>query len=420
MIFGSRIEITATLTVCHDLHVGTASKQTLRDAKGEMREYAQTVRDHAENPIVPGSSLKGVIRSRLTDEDADWLSDVFGEASNVETATGKVGKLWIEPLCFQDAGEQLDQMGEQPSVNGVYHAKHVSIDRSRGSAADNKLFDREMVGAGSQFEFKAIWFGEAEELEVVVPVLAVLDDGIQIGAGASKGYGQSELDQNTIRLTEYRPDEHGILRGSELRPEGLIEAVKNYSGNTRNAKAVTKLRLVCQGPFLSVRKNEGNALRPIERKDKPVIQPDSFIGALRSVAQKLQRLDGLDARDDPDANRSTQELKAVTGLSDLETLFGVSGRKSALFVQKIECALPGDRVTIASNSIDRLTGAGRDGALFEREAFWKPEFTVSLHTDGEHALFDRLIGHLVKENTVLEIGHGASVGFGWFDVEVVT
>jgi hypothetical protein len=87
-----------------------------------------------------------------------------------------------------------------------------------------------------------------------------------------------------------------------------------------------------------------------------------------------------------------------------------------------------ETVKLTSVSIDRITGASREKFLYSTRAFTAARFDVilaveRLNEDNESdqaalEVFDSLIDYLTaKDSDGLEIGHGTTTGFGWFDVK---
>lgn len=413
MIFANRISISGTLTLHSDLHIGTHEVNEYTDNKGIIREFSPTMRNQDDKPIIPASSLKGVLRAILTGEGASHL---FGHASNHGDGSGQAALLWLDHAALSSPASGLDMLSDTPAKNGTYLAKHVALDPRTGAAEDHKLFTREMVGRGANFTFYADWFGD--DLIKLAPVLAQLKAGIQLGHGNTKGHGLITLDVGTLVLTEYLPQPHGGLAIKTLNTETLIKAINNISLIDTKTK-ILSITLTGEGPYLSVREVGGetnsNCSMPLERDGKPILWPESLAGALRNRARWLAGIisDVDDNVDNPNADRTPDELRNLT---EVETLFGVTGRRGALVVRNIECTNAGNRVVFTSNSIDRFTGATRDAVLFEKKAFWQPEFTAELEVTGEHPIVDKLLDSLRAEG--LELGHGASTGFGWFKVEV--
>lgn len=424
MIFGERIDISGTLELKSDLHIGTAEKHRYSDCE-EIREYSATLRDANGQPFIPSSTLKGAVRDALSVYDEGLTKDLLGYATELPIQSGKAAQLWIDHAFMSKAvaDQVLEGIGTSVVGNGVYHSKHVAIDPETGSAAPNKLFDKERVRRGAQFEFLASWFdqqNEDEDIESkVFPVLALLANGVRLGAGIQKGHGLLQLDTTTIGLKKFTAH-NGQLVSTPLSLGSITDRLQNISIKARDEKTI-RLQLSCKGPFMSIGRQKENDLLPMEQNGRPHIQSESIVGALRSRARWIAELEKDESSsqsvDAPSRKRNRQELHS-DNLTQVENLFGVASRRAKVRLKSVSCTSPGDRITLTSNSIDRLTGATRDGALFNRTAFWQPTFEIELEVEGEHPILERTLKSFAHDP--LEIGHGSGVGFGWFDVETLT
>ncbi len=422
MIFGARLTITGKLKTDSDLHIGGSNKEFVTE-DGKQREVAALARWHDGKPFIPASSLKGVLRAALKQAGEDEKA-VFGEGSEHERDKGYAARLWLDHAVLETEGAPPSNLSNDTSAPGAFHARHVALDAATGAAMDHKLFTREMVAAGATFGFSATWFGDADKLDTLAPLFAILRDGIVVGAGTSKGNGRASLDPAKITLTRHAPDADGAIVATQHSATALCEAIEALGGAGVACRRIT-LRLAAEGPFLSVRKIGGtdsnNQMLPLRRDDKPLIWTTSLAGALRARARWIVARNATDAdhRDDPDRKRRPEELRNQSNLGAIEDLFGVAGRRAKLTVKSVTCENPGNQVKLTSNSIDRLTGATRNQALFTRIAQWQPEFRAELEVAGkdEPALLRQLLDDL--KNDPLELGHGASIGFGWFKVEEI-
>ncbi len=424
MIFGSRIEISGTLKAKSHLHIGCADRKTRLDGDGTPREYAALARWNDGQPFIPASSLKGVLRAALAQAGEDF-DDLFGEASEHEAGRGKAAKLWFDHAIMKCGTEdaELEHLSDQPPSNGVFVTKRVALDPTTGAAWEHKLFERELVAKGATFSFHATWFGGKGNIEKLIPVLSILGQGIQLGAATSKGNGLVKLKLKKLSLKLFEPTEDGSLKETDLPTDGLRKKTEAYTPTATDQARIITLRLTALGPFLSVRKTGGdtsnNVLLPLRDSQGPTLWQTSLAGALRSRARWLvaRNAEDQDHHDRPDQKRQPEERRDDNSLSDVERLFGITGRRAKLRITKLKCTNPGIPISLTSNSLDRLTGATRAGALFTRRAYWKPEFEATLVATGEHDLLNKLLDDL--ESEPLELGHGASVGFGWFQVEQV-
>jgi CRISPR-associated RAMP protein (TIGR02581 family) len=89
----------------------------------------------------------------------------------------------------------------------------VSIDRDTETAADGKLYDFQVVPAGTQFEFKAI-AENAEEWELGLLMIGLHQfetEQIPLGGGRSRGLGVVKLDISEMLWFDYPADQPHLL-----------------------------------------------------------------------------------------------------------------------------------------------------------------------------------------------------------------
>ena len=184
--------------------------------------------------------------------------------------------------------------------------------------------------------------------------------------------------------------------------------------------------------------NDRQVVMPLTSHDgKPLIWREGLKGALRSRARWIAELnrarDPIQFKRSDDIPMDDRNLeRALDGrrypkaddldaLSAVERLFGVTGLRGKLEVTDISCTHTGQSQDITSNSLDRVSGGGRDGFLYTERVFWEPTFQAILHVpsllrDDEQKLLVQLLDSLKSDG--LELGHGTSKGYGWCDVTV--
>ena len=191
------------------LHIGTGSL-----VDGEHNKYAETVRDAAGTPTVPGSSLKGVLRSR-----AEYICRVLGAATCDADPCGNCVPCRLFGYTGKDRTAQRAKITVHDAAitePAIEYRKHVALDRFTGGAAPELLYTDEVITAGS-FTLRVEALQPVEECErlLLEAVVADLDAGL-IGIGARTTAGQG-----TVRVvTEHtRPAEPISHLASYLAPE---------------------------------------------------------------------------------------------------------------------------------------------------------------------------------------------------------
>ena len=206
-----RWKITGTLTTTSPLHIGCGlitnfDHPTLCNDEGEPNDIQAVVRDFRGLPCIPGSALKGVLRSWAETLDATiqpQVERIFGSRNNASDGSESG---WAEfctaRLIEPDAGliERLNQFvpyWNARSFTGIL--SHVSISRQFGIAEHNKLYFEEFVPEGISFavEIDATRLNETE----IKCLLGILATGTghpshpaRFGANSADGWGRNAMD----------------------------------------------------------------------------------------------------------------------------------------------------------------------------------------------------------------------------------
>lgn len=423
------IDIQGELTTLSPLHIGSgewldrARKGRREDGvvQVEQSRVAKTVRDDAQQPYIPATSLKGAVRRHakaFADELFGTITD-HGKGMN-----GNIGALQFRGARMTAPGFDV---GAGETRNGIFVHSRTRLDPGRGTADSTGLFSAEMIAPGSTFEFRlrlSVTAKDAHFSELVgatIDLLAKLarEDGFELGRNTASGDGRIRL-SNSIEVTKYSVN----TRTGALEQTG--PPTKQTLPQTARTKGVV-LSCVADMPFLIVdseyERPDGDtsaahlkALRRRSKKDDiPLVTGSTIKGAMRARAAWLNQIGRLRAREGYDDHpapimRGTSDLAS---LSALERLFGVTGSKGKLKLSVRRAS--GKQAETTSVKIDRFSGAPIENALFKTDADRDVCFELHLSCVGggaEETLFESLVNDL-KTNGLM-IGHGSSRGFGWF------
>jgi CRISPR-associated RAMP protein (TIGR02581 family) len=217
--FTNRLELTGTLTTVTALRIsaGRSSEPIGSDLP--------VIKDALGRPLIPGASFKGAMRSRLEsflraiDEklaidpgeltSSNWqkrIKDLKEQYQNNDaTLTAEILKLENTDAVSHLFGSpwlagklQIRDLTVQPdSWFGQYQERDgVAIDRDTETAADGKLYDFQVVPAGTPFEFRAI-VENAEDWELGLLMIGLHqfeNEMIPLGGGRSRGLGVVKLE----------------------------------------------------------------------------------------------------------------------------------------------------------------------------------------------------------------------------------
>ena len=478
--FGDRLEIDVRLVTLTGMHISSGLSEPqacLRDEKSAKDpEAGMLVRDAAGAIVLPATSLKGAMRANavLSGSEKDQLFGKQG-AQVANRPVGQSGRLWFTNAAARLSAQDFAGLTKNDAAfEGGYFRTGVAIDRRTGAADDHKLFNKEILGDGAVFDVKLLLFtmdGDGQSLEPqlidqVKRALAPLlhEEGISIGADGRKGQGRVRVkteDSDAIRVKRWTFDASKLALAGENDKELADELTAASRQLARGERTRFSLRLHCPGPFISMRERRDTEATSSSSEARqrtvsliwdgqPHLWPSSFLGALRQRAAWIAECERLRnpelhlfepaergagvAIDDRDLEQVLPQTRAVHRVSDVaklssvERLFGVPGWRGLISVVSLECISTEHRtVSHKSVKIDRFTGGGVDGALFQEDVFYGAEFSIELALDHgrqinlqpalrteEQDLLAKLRADL--EANGLMLGHGASKGFGWFDL----
>lgn len=378
-------------------------------------------------PIIPGASLKGVIRAFLKSQCAvmgcrtGTVDNLFGSAAGKASVQSRV-VLW-DAVAKTTKGAELRD--------------HVQIDPITGAAAYGAKFDEEAGAPETTFFFRCQYEGDAgdtDELLLLQEALRALQAGeLRFGSGASRGYGRLRL--NEVRTRAWQRNTVGGL-ASHLRarlgvtdPEqepfqwppvsavsrsGLVTA-----GADRWDRLTLDLRIECEGPVLvksavppvaDIHDGEFAKHEFVRYGGKPCLPGSSLRGWFRSRALQI-------------VNTTGQHGAAF------ERLFGSVRNKSLLSVEDGSLELPTDGsvafVALDHIAVDRITNFPASGKIFGARALASPVFKslveLRYRSSDQNAL---TLWEMVLRDAVegyrMWIGSGTTRGYGKVARTVVT
>lgn len=188
----AKIQITGTIEVKTGMHIGGSSAFAAIGAVD-----SPVIKDVRTNlPMIPGSSLKGKMRSLLAkeyntevakkpDDDAPCLTRLFGCAKS-ENAVKKSRVLISDMFLMNEA--ELRKQGLQSLTEVKFEN---TINRATAVANPRQI---ERVIRGSLFELDILY--EAENENEIVEDISVLAEGLRLlqydylGGSGSRGYGK--------------------------------------------------------------------------------------------------------------------------------------------------------------------------------------------------------------------------------------
>ncbi len=220
--FKNRLEITGTLTTVTALRI-SAGRST-----EPIGSDLPVIKDALGRPLIPGSSFKGALRSRLesflrgidpnrAEDPANYTSstrnnqvknlkvkyknDDLNLTQELIDRTDDIGSLFGTP--WMASKFQVRDLTVQPDAwFGQYQERDgVAIDRDTETAADGKLYDYQVVPAATPFDFKAV-VENAHDWELGLLMIGLHQfetEQIPLGGGRSRGLGVVKLEIDKMR-----------------------------------------------------------------------------------------------------------------------------------------------------------------------------------------------------------------------------
>ncbi|MGB5101598.1 MAG: RAMP superfamily CRISPR-associated protein [Methanothrix sp.] len=241
--FSNRYRITGTLTAVSPLHIGTGDDRPMEfrseeegkkiiEKAGKVPRISTIITDHRGKPLIPGSTLRGVLRnwlltvlegigtqwaverdySELLDLDqAKQIQQVKDTFSHLELLFGtplNAGKVEVwDAMCITgDLQIANDRLLGWDGTRLTYVDTSVAIDPARGIAKDKLLYKADVVPPGVTFELNiAAQNLSDEELGLVLLALDGFNSQIypiQVGARGGRGYGRMDFKMGAIYRLE--------------------------------------------------------------------------------------------------------------------------------------------------------------------------------------------------------------------------
>jgi len=461
MKFKNRVRIEGVLTTRSNFHLGDGGTTTRSEltadrgrSKGKKIEIASVATDHAGQAYIPGTSLKGSLRSWLESRHADpaIVEQVFGSERTGKEVTSYGGKaeFW-DAAAAPDEGISVPPHWNAKRLTGVVAS--VAIDRYTRAAVDKRLFHREVVPPGVTFKITISGQDLAEtEIALLLQALRSFSDDhrpVRLGSdGGGWGLFEWNREQESVHMLvpegvpDWLSEGHSGYAGLKRATKGAQTQIEEeISARTLNApRSMTiALEIHFQGPFLV--NDPSRTKKPdemstdkwpdhaplLDRNGCPALPVSSVRGVLRARSERIGRTLGLHVCDpnSPTACVLTQvpgevDLEkrlavAVKGLCLVCRMFGAPGWASRCDLSSFEITNKPAKFHQELVAIDRFTGGVAGSAKFDVEAFWKPEYKGSILIDGN---VDRAsLGLLALtlrdlEEGDLTFGFGAAKGYG--------
>ncbi|HIJ96601.1 MAG TPA: hypothetical protein HPP94_12855 [Desulfuromonadales bacterium] len=400
-------------------------------------------------PLLPGSSLAGVLRHEFEKRYSGTVDSLFGWQIK---ADGAGSRLSVSCGCIHGSSD-VPVEGRLPfaqlrsdavlrhSMNSMPR-DHVRI-TDRGTAADTGKFDEKVVAAGNRFTFELMLEGTAEDetaWENLLNILALPE--FRIGGKSRRGFGAFKI----ISVTTNRFD----LRNTEDFKKFCaypVQLSRKITGDdytpTPVSSAPSASLFITPEAFWMIGGGAGDDkadMNPVNESrivwdinGNGTVAPTQFYMPGSSVKGALSHRTAFyhNAARGVFADRGA-DPESVTGEANgaVKELFGSckegdEGRRGCILISDLFISPTHVQKIVNHVSIDRFTGGARDGILFSEQPLYKgnrmklelvvcdsKEISIEARTALKKALDDLVSGRL-------PLGAGAGRGNGFFSGELI-
>lgn len=413
----------------------TLSPLQIRTGEKESNDEGSALAIEADNngfPFIPGSSLKGAIRSRIVArfKDVHEVKNLLG-AEPYEGTGRSPDRDGEMKLSLGGLAEFLDCRAAKNTKKADQGPSHTQtrIERRTRTADDASLRTSRSVQPGTVFGVEVmIDRASSDEICLLLAGFCTLDGGSNSVLGGGKGIGRGICEfrlqaihcmDDAAILSWMKSDSPRHWRNEIMRHR--IDAVdqKDLQGRAQallqnNPASVTEVAastsIVFSSPFLVAKAaNKNNSgddreadLTPLKDADDNLILPGSSLrGALRSQAERIVRT----------VHPGNLEPHPL-----IVELFGDTSRAGALRFTNFTNV--GDDVLENHEfvAVDRFSGGARDGAKFTIRAAQQPTLEGIVRLKNKDTLSEAARGLLwllhrdAAEGDIL-LGYGSTKGF---------
>ncbi len=448
--------IEGQLTVCSPLRVGdggTATSRVPAPKDGDPIEVNTVFADADGKAYLPGSTLKGILRSSLSALDPLACQRLFGyQNENEDEGSGGAVEFWDARLV---PGGGCAFAPFFDAHRGTAVSAHTAIDRRTRTAAENKLFYFEYVPAGAVFTVRlsanGISSADAGTLLAALALFQHTDTAPRLGASTSDGWGSVAWQPRKVH--RMGAEEAGKWLGAPAQPLDRFRSevpttdlLALASSHLQTIREWVEFPITIQANSFFLVNDTSHARRqkratpqdpgnitPLKTPEgAPCLPPSSLRGALRSQAERIYRtmhpeikLPTISPRGDDDLPRPVHKKHDLKNLDPICQLFGAPGWRSPIQFQGTRTVNPGLPHSQDFVAIDRFTGGGADSLKFDADSYYRPSFRTTLRVDVKAlqlAIPDLaaqeeawlLLGLTLRDLAQgdITIGYGAAKGYG--------
>ena len=388
-----------TLEALSPLVIGSGNKNIKTDSV--------VAKDVNELPYIPATTLAGLIRHSLPEEQRKWM----GYQTKEESYGSQL--ILSEAKILSEDGKPIDGLSnKEDAVKQLCYQlpirQHVRINH-QGVAEKNGKFDEEIVPKGMRFCFEMELISEEDDNEIMDKILSTIQsNGFRIGSGSRSGFGQISIVSILHRkLNLSIPEDLKLYLSKSSSLENIWEGFEPYTlAENTNTDYISYELTLQPTDFMFFGAGFGNECSDMTFVREPVIQWDNDDRACIIEKEKVILIPGSSVKgalahrtayhynklkDCFADGKSAEELQEHVGKKNeaVELLFGSEGenkgknkkRGNILISDIIQTQTEElEKKVLNHVKIDRFTGGAVPGALFSEEVLYSPKtfFTLKL------------------------------------------
>lgn len=430
---------------------------SIKSDESDLTIDTRLVRDANGYPIIPGTSIAGVLRSIASEmanqeKNSTEVAKLFGQAENKDTDSpsqiqvsfGFVHNANNQPIMGLDTNAM---QSDEPVASSLKDLMPIMRDQvtlnEYGVAAKGAKMDRTAVPKGTRFSFELNWATDQEDEQQWQNILSWLNHpDFRIGGLTHRGFGK-------VKVQSVKTESYNFKYPEDLQK---WQANRSQGFNAQNGQPKNALNCLTQNYLdfnLSLqaedfwRIGQGNKaigkydkepdIKPYTEKviewdaancanisqDSKVVIPASGIkGALRhrTLFHFRRLMDDFSDGLKPEQEAQQQNAQLVDLFGDISD---DTAKVGSLILDDIYLETTPLTKVIMHNKIDRFTGGTIDGALFSEELLYGGGFTlqgqIKINEQSKELLEAFKLALLDLAQGRLALGGGTTKGHGYFE-----
>lgn len=393
--------------------------------KSDFLQDAPIQRDWNNLPMILGTSIAGVLRKDFNGD----VKDIFGQDEGSQV-------IFSNALLVDEKGEVCEKLLLQktPFLKIFEHIpirEHTAIN-AKGVAKDTGKYDEEVVYKGTRFKF-SIEFLKDDQAKFQEIFTLLTSKSFRLGGGSTKGFGK-------FKIVE--------IKTAYLALDGYTSSLNQNIGKAisltpTNSNYITYLLKLKPDDFFMFGSGFGDSdadMTPVLEQvvdyakatltEQQVLIPASSIkGAIahRTAYHYNKKMLEL-GKDHTKTGENNDAVKAIFGhkkelVDDKKTELGQKGK---MLISDCFKPLQNNTKTFDHVAIDRFSGGGIDGALFQEKTIAKNgendwyEIEILLHEDIQNEELEAFESALLDiTKGMLPLGGATTKGHGVFSGTVL-